>query len=152
SGKIETEPTYADVAREFHVSYDQARNACIGRTTAKKGKDSAKRSHSRRPTANTVENEARSIFELYEHEYKATLLQMQKDKNLSVNERVKLLTTLADGKAKMQRVEIEHHLKRADANVVSRLVRLFQPDATDTDVVKYYKEAAEMLRIEESSK
>ncbi len=148
----ESEPTYAEVMRRFNVSYDQARNACTGRTVAKKGKDSSNRKYSRRPSQKRINNDERSMFDLFENERKATLLQMESDKNLSAEDRVNLLTKLADGWAKVQRVELEHHLKRTDANIVARLVRLFVPDATDTDVIKYYHEAAEMVRIEERQK
>ena len=144
-------PNIAAIAREYNVTYDQAYNAIKGRTKKEYGRgESQKRKN--RPTDSKVDQDHTDIFTLFEREQKATLLQLSSDRKISADERAKILNQVSSAVSAMQRIELERHMKRVDARVVVRLVRMFKPDATEMDVIKAYNEATELVKVEEAGK
>ena len=144
-------PNIAEIARGFNVTYDQAYNGIKGRTKNDYSRSDSQ-TRKKRPTDGKVEQDNSDIFQLFEREQKATLLQLSNDRGISADERAKILNQVSSALSAMQRNELERHMKRVDARVVVRLVRMFKPDATEMDVIKAYNEAAELVKVEETAK
>lgn len=129
--------TIKEIARLFDVSYQQAYDA------VKKFNDpswwkSPKRRSVKKPLTIAAEN---TDDQLLSEEYTYALAQISSDKTMQVHDRVKLLESLTFIRKTRQQLELQQHMKRVDADVVATIVRMFQPEATDEEVIKIYLEA-----------
>lgn len=77
------------------------------------------------------------------------LAEIENNKSLVLSSRIDLLYKAMRIRVHLQQVEIESHLKRADALLIARIVRRFKPDATDEDVIKIYTE--ELMKLKEQN-
>lgn len=137
----------AQLARDFGCSYHQARNAAHSVTNSEY-RNQPKRK--KRP-ANSKVNQQEDIFKIFEMECRATLLQLESDRNIAAEDRAKILQNVMASMASMQKTQLERYMKRADAEIIVRLIRMFRPGMTESDCIKLYYEASEMKRIEASS-
>jgi hypothetical protein len=73
--------------------------------------------------------------EIFAEQLHLALVQVADDKQMSPVTRVSLLAQLARMKRTLQETAIEAHIKSGDAEFLARLVRRFQPTATDDEVI-----------------
>ncbi|MDD5539507.1 MAG: DUF1804 family protein [Candidatus Marinimicrobia bacterium] len=60
--------------------------------------------------------------------------------DLKGSDRLKLLKQLAAIQKDIQQTELERHMYHLDAKTVSLIIRRFQPDATDDEIIKIFAE------------
>lgn len=77
----------------------------------------------------------------------SVVVQQLYNEDLKSGERLKLLKQLAQIRKDIQKAEIESHMKHLDAQLLSNIIRRFQPEATDDEVIKIYREECDRLGI-----
>lgn len=135
--------SYGEIAEKFNVSYNQARSACIAWKAGE-----LKRS---RPRGKAKEVEAvKSVpaDKLLEKQYHHAVAQLEANDKLEADERIGLLDKLFSMRKKLQQVRLESHLKKVDSEIFTAVIRRFEPNATDEDVISIYRQIVEELRIE----
>lgn len=133
----------SEVADQFNVTYDQARKAVAD---YKKGllNRSKPRKKKSIDLSEAMETPADKILEI---QYHTAAAQLEISSDLAVDERIAMLDKLFTMRKTLQQVRLENHIKRVDASVFSALVRKFKPDADDEEVIKYYREIIEELKL-----
>lgn len=135
--------TYGELSQKFNVSYNQARSACIAWQSGE-----LKRSR-RKSDAKDVEAEKMTPADkLLEMQYHHAVAQLQANDKLAADERISLLDKLFTMRKKLQQVRLESHLKKVDSEIFAAVIRRFEPNATDEDVISIYRQIVEELRIE----
>jgi len=86
--------------------------------------------------------------EVMRYQLNYCLAEMEINKKLALQSRIDLLYKTTRIRMHIQRVELESHLKRADAQLIANIIRRFEPDASDDMVVKIYNEELQKLREE----
>ena len=79
-------------------------------------------------------------LELMKRQLNFCAAQLENDQNMSIANRVDLLYKIMRIRMFLQSVELESHIKRADADIIARIIRRFLPEATNDDIVKIYQE------------
>jgi len=69
-------------------------------------------------------------------------------KRMNLIDRTKVLSDISRIQRQLKEQEIESHIKRADAQVIARIVRRFLPTATDADVIKIFREELDKWKNE----
>lgn len=59
-------------------------------------------------------------------------------------DKVKLVKDIEVIQTKVAARQLKNNLRRPDAEVIARIIRRFQPNATDKDIISIYKEEAEL--------
>jgi len=136
--------SYHEVANEFNCTYEQARRAALD---YKAGKLHRTKSRQKPADVAAIMN-TQDMDALLEKQYHLALAQLEADKKISVEERVKLLDDLFSMRKTLQQLKLESFIKRADAGVIKIIVKMFKPDATDDEVIKIYLEATETWKIQ----
>jgi len=90
----------------------------------------------------------KSVTELLSEGVLQALEKMRIQENIDPATRLKSLNDAARVERHIKATEIDAYLKRDDAGVIAALVRIFEPEATDSDVVKYYLQAGEIYKAE----
>lgn len=85
--------------------------------------------------------------EIIPSQYHACLAALEADKDIPVGERVKLLDMLVGIRKVNQQISIQNHLKKADAGIVSAIIRRYVPEASDDDIIKIIQEEAELWKM-----
>lgn len=62
--------------------------------------------------------------------------------------RTDILKNIADIKKRMRDNELEKHLKRPDAILISRIMRRLDNSLTDDDIIRIVKEEQELMKVE----
>lgn len=131
-----------DIAKEFNVTYNQVVHAL---KLYREGK-----LHKRRPRVKHQNIEAilveKSTEDIIDEQYKYCAAQLQTQATIAVDDRISMLDKLVAMRKTLQTVKLEGHIKRTDAGIIALLVRKFEPEASDEDVVKYYREALELWK------
>jgi hypothetical protein len=73
---------------------------------------------------------------------------LETDQKLAVASRVKILYQMARIRQFLQSVDLEAHIKRADAEIIVRIIRRFLPDASNDDAIKIYNEEIVKWKLE----
>jgi len=133
-----------DVARYWDVSYDQARNAIEKHKAGKLATPPGRPSDKKVVAAITGELDVDAII-ARQHEYAAA--QLMASESMPVHERVKLVGDLVAIRKTIQAVTLQGHMKRIDAAVVAAIIRRYEPNATDDDVLRIYAEAVDQTRV-----
>lgn len=68
------------------------------------------------------------------------LAELENNQKLVLSARIDMLYKAMRIRVHIQQVELESHLKRADADVIASIIKRFLPDATDDQVIKIYTE------------
>lgn len=78
--------------------------------------------------------------ELLRKQLKYALAQLEADENINVLERVALVEKCSTIRKITQQTELAGHLKRTDASIIAAIIRRFEPDASDEQVITIYRE------------
>lgn len=68
------------------------------------------------------------------------LAELENNQKLVLSARIDMLYKAMRIRVHIQQVELESHLKRADADVIAMIIKRFLPDATDDQIIKIYTE------------
>ncbi len=136
--------TYSEVAAQFNCTYDQARHSHIRYLDGKLSRIKPKFK-----VAN-VEDVKKEFTpdELLERQYHQAIAQLESEKRISTEERIGMLDKLTTIRKTLQQIRLENFLKRADAGIISIIIKQFKADATDEDIKKIYLSAVEKYKLE----
>ncbi|HVZ41368.1 MAG TPA: hypothetical protein VHI13_18960 [Candidatus Kapabacteria bacterium] len=125
--------TYGDVAAKYGVTYDQARDACkryeegvLG------GQRSARKVRRTQPSGNPIS----LLGTLLDR----ALTAVDRDGGLTGVEMIELLEKAAPILRTVQQLSLMGHIKGFDSVIFAALVRRYQPNAGDEDIVRIYHE------------
>lgn len=132
-----------DISKEFKCTYNQVLYALklyrAGRLHTNKPK-------TRKKNVDVIITD-RSPEKIIENQFHRSLGELEADLQLSVNDRVVMLDKLVTMRKTLQQINLENHIKKTDAGIIAIIVRKFKPDASDDDVIKIYKEALELWKM-----
>lgn len=128
--------TYAQLAEHFRCSYAQARKAhkdyLEGRLSYGRTRRPKKRG---RPPKTDGDATLLSQYE--------TALAEMAASNFDPKERIVLLEKLTVIRQTIQKIELTHHLKRRDAEIIKRIIHRYEPEVSDDRVIAIYHEEVE---------
>ena len=81
--------------------------------------------------------------EIFNRQLHTALAQLDSEKKMSSLTRIAALDKLAKIRKTAQSIELERHLKRADADIIAAIIRRYEPEATSEDIIKIYREEIE---------
>lgn len=136
--------TFYEIAEEFNCTYDQARQAWRDYIDGKLTR--------RKPTRKKINVEdimtKDNADEILERQYHRAVAELEATNSISVEERVGLLEDLFSMRKILQQIKLENYIKRIDAGVIRILIRRYEPEATDDDVIRIYLESVEKWKLE----
>ncbi len=101
------------------------------------------------PKARTIMQQ-RSVNELLQEQLHFGMAQLAEAEKIPAGDRINLCGAAARTQRVMLATRLEGHLKTTDAGTILELVRIFVPDATEDQVIRYYHEARERCRVNEA--
>ncbi len=137
----------SEVAKKFGVSYNSVRYAItkyskdigIIKIASKKEKQNAAK----------ILSSHLSEEEILNDQLKLILGEIKVSDNLSLTARLDLNVKYLNLKKRVQAIELSSHMKRADAELISAIIRRFFPEATKDDIIKIYREELEKIKNSE---
>jgi hypothetical protein len=146
---IQKNPTLSikDAALQFEVSYHQALYA-HRKFVAGGFRGVAKPRKRVKPINDLVESS--NPIDLINQQLHFGLAELTKDSKMGASERIKLLESSTKITKDLQHISLKNHLKRADADIIASLVRRYEPNATDDEVIKIYYEEVAKCQISQS--
>lgn len=136
------------IADNFNVTYNQAKYA-VEQDKLGKLLKTRHRSSQKVNTEIEVLKDNCTADELLERQYHTAIATLEKNSGMAVDERISLLDKLFDMRKILQQVRLESHIRRTDAGIIALIVKRFIPEATEEDIIKIYREAAEQWKIEQ---
>lgn len=133
-----------NISELFNVSYEQARRSIID---YKKGKYSRPGERGKCKKAKDIMEES-SPDEIFESQFHLSLALLESEASIGAIDRINALEKIAKIRKSNQSIELERHLKRADAGVVAAIVRRYEPEATNERIIVVYREEFEKLKVE----
>lgn len=127
--------TYGELAAQFNCTYDQARSS---HHAYRDGQLSGTRT--RRDKG--IEVEGSSLLATFQ----TAMDKLNSDKNLSGAEMVVMLERLARARHTIQQMDLTGHLRSTDAALIARIIRRYEPDASDDEVIAVYREEVELWK------
>lgn len=91
----------------------------------------------------------KTVTELLKDNLLTNLEDMQTRSNILPGDRAFMLEKLARVDRHIKSSELESALGRRDSAVIAALVRMYEPSATDEDIVRIYKQAVEITKMDE---
>lgn len=88
--------------------------------------------------------------ELLKKQVAFILAQIEVNDKMPVTQRTELIRKVLTIKKAIQEIELESHLKRADAILIAAIIKRFLPEASNDDVIKIYREELAKLNLERS--
>lgn len=131
------------VASSFNVTVAQARYAIEQYRLGALGTKPTKPKQA--DVSAVVEN--RTEIEIMEQTAKLLLASLSVDKNLTINDRVKMLSDLSSVIKTTHNLSLTNHIRKADALVIASIIRRFKPDASDNDIIRIYAEEVEKCKL-----
>ncbi len=127
--------TYGELAKQFNCTYDQARSS---HHAYRDGKLSG----TRRRRDKRSEVEGSSLLATFQ----TAMDKLNSDTNLSGAEMVVMLERLARARHTIQQMDLTGHLRSTDASLIARIIRRYEPDASDDEVIAIYREEFELCK------
>lgn len=124
--------SFVELTRIFHCTYDQTREA-YRRFKAGELQDRRGRTRGHVTPSGDVAGTFRVLID-------KAITALSHDKAITSFEMVQLLDKVAGILKVEQQISLQGHLKRADANLIAAIIRRYQPEATDDDVIRIYQE------------
>ena len=131
------------IAEHFHASYNQVRYAIKAVGSGKKHRSTTRT----RSAKALVIKEKSNTTDLINSQIHFSLAQMEANEKLEPNIRAVMLGTLARAIKQTTETEMQVHLKGMDWATFTFAIRMFNPAATDKDIIKIFNEAKELCRI-----
>jgi hypothetical protein len=139
------EATLADLAKKFSVKEHQARYALQKHAEGSELLRGTKKGQHLAAQMMQSENDDLDVMK--------TQLQLcagilETDQRLKITKRVDLLYKMSRIRQFLQSVDLEAHIKRADAEIIVRIIRRFMPEASNDDAIKIYNEELAKWKVE----
>jgi hypothetical protein len=131
-----------EIAQKYNCTANQVRYAL----------DQDKRGELRRSPGRTKYKDVEKVKsektadELLESQFQHAIAQLEADGKLAADMRIALLEKLFNMMKTLQATKLVGHLKRADALIIARIVKRYEPEATDQRVIEIYREELEKHR------
>lgn len=135
-----------EIAKKFRVKYHQARYAIDKYASDTEFLSMNKVSKIR---ASKLVAEHYDDIQLLEKQFKTCISQLEVDEKMVLPHRVEFLSKIMRIKVQLTRIELEKHLKRADASIIASIVKRFMPEATNDDIIKIYNEEKNKMAADE---
>lgn len=132
------------IAELFGVTYNQARRAI---TQWQRGELRKTKPRTKLKKIEEIRAEL-TPDETLERQFHFAVAQLESTANLAADERIRLLESLFSMRKILQNIRLESHIKRTDAGVIKEIVRKYEPNASDDDVIKIYLEAVERWKLQ----
>jgi len=126
--------TIGEIAGKYNCTYNQARNAIDQYNDGQLNRERPKKPDVSKILASN------SGEELFQKQYNLSLAWLEKDETMPAGERIMLLDKLAGINKTLQQISLQNHLKRTDAELIARIVRRYEPEASDEQIIKIYHE------------
>ena len=126
--------TIGEIAGKYKCTYAQARNAL---QQYKAGM--LNRERPRKQDVSKILRDNKSS-DLFQKQFDLSLAMLEKDDRMPVGDRVVLLDKLAGINKTLQQISLQNHLKRTDAELIARVIRRYEPEASDETIIKIYHE------------
>lgn len=123
--------SYVQLAKMYNCTYEQAREAHKRLVRGELKDRRGKRMKSTTPSGD-IGGTFRELID-----QAVTALSQEK---LSAIELVQMLDKVAGVLKVEQQISLAGHLKRADAGLIAAIIRRYEPQATDDDVIRIYRE------------
>ena len=138
----EADPTLpaGELARIYHCTANQVYSA-LQRHRAGLLRD--RRGSKAKRIAPHQEGDAIADFVRLSH---TTIATLTADRSISALEMVPLLDKLAGILKTGQQMQLHSAIRGTHAGVIATIIRRYQPDATDTDIIRIYKESLEACK------
>lgn len=81
-----------------------------------------------------------------EQQLRLCLAELNAMTSMILPERIERLQQLVAMRRSLLQMRLQSHLRRLDADIIAALIRRYDPDATDADIVRIYHETTELLR------
>lgn len=129
--------TLKEIAQIFNLKPHQVRYAIdkyAGQAKFLKGNKAGK-SEAAKVIAKNVQD-----ITLFNKQLGYIIAKLDGDDSIPLKTRIDYLYRITKMKTFIQEVELERHLKRTDATIISALIKRFVPEATNEDVINIYNE------------
>jgi hypothetical protein len=134
-----------EIADTFEVTYNQARTAII-----MDSKGELLRVKPRQKPGDVIKiKESDSADNILEKQYHHAAAQLESDMTIAVDQRIEMLGKMFFMRKTLQQVRLQNHIRRTDAGILAVIVRRYNPDATDEDIIAIYHEALEIWKREQ---
>lgn len=124
--------TYASIARKYNCTIDQARSYAA---KYKRGAYAGRQTRVRRNPAGESSTTIEELIRITIDELGVT--------DLDPLERSKAIERLVRSMHSAQQISLQGHMRSTDAMLVRAIVRRYEPDATDEDVIRIIREERE---------
>ena len=133
------------LAEEFNCTEQQARRAW----QAYKDGSMKKPPGTRRPRKRMEDlmNE-KDADELLLQQFHEIIAELAAKSQRTLEDRLSILKDLTEMRKKIQQVSLTAHMKRTDAGIVAIIIKRYEPDASEDEIIKIYKEAVEQFNRE----
>jgi hypothetical protein len=91
--------------------------------------------------ADTIDNDENIMRE----ELKNIIAKLMVDSEMESTSKLQLLNMASTIKVKLQKVSMQNHMRDLDARTVAAIIRRYEPNASDEDIIKIYKEERKKL-------
>jgi hypothetical protein len=131
------ELTYEQIAADFGVQTYQVRYAIEKYAeSVKLGKNTKRGLHDQASIAKVDVDDVETL----RSQLNMCLSEMQCNDKLALGARIDLLLKSTRIRRYIQTLELENHMKRADAELIANIIRRFRPDITNDEIIKIYTE------------
>ncbi len=134
-----------EIAAKFRVTYNQVLYSIQKGKRGGFGQPAPSMYRTRKVRLEDIET--KSEKELIEDIYLDCIKELHIESQLSPSTKIPLLEKLANIKKIIQHTTLENHLKRADAEIIARIIRRYEPEATNEDVIRIYREEYEKWQV-----
>jgi hypothetical protein len=131
------ESSISDIAKKFKVKDHVARYAIDKYAEDTQFLKLNKKSKIR---ASRIIADISSDTELLRKQLSFVIAQLETNDSMPLTARVEFLTRIIRIKVQLSNIELQNHLKKADATIIAAIIKRFLPDATNEDIIKIYNE------------
>ena len=93
----------------------------------------------RQITAKIIAEEIDQL-EVLKKQLNQCLAEVDNNSNLALSSRIELLYKIMRIRVHIQQIELESHLKKTDAQIIANIIRRFNPELSNDDIIKIYNE------------
>lgn len=135
--KNNPELTHEEIANDFGVKAHQVRYAIEKYSEAIEMARSTKKGTQEQAS---IILEDIDDFDTLRKQLLKCLAELECNDKLATSSRVDILLKVTRIRRYIQTLELENHMKRADADIIANIVKRFLPNATNDEVIKIYQE------------
>ncbi len=136
-----------DIMSIMNVSYFQVYNVLSGRIKSKYGHRSDKGAKHKKFSLDKTFEEFNSAEDYLQYQLIETMRQLDKV-TLAPHDRVRIVKDATTTLNKIKVYQLENYIRRPDAVLIARIMRRFNPELTDENIIHIYREESEKMERE----